>query len=39
MAYVPIGLSAVGSEIDIDIRGRVSRARVAPMPFYKRTRH
>jgi aminomethyltransferase len=36
MAYVPTELSAVGSELDIDIRGRVSRARVVPMPFYRR---
>ncbi|MGE0446914.1 MAG: glycine cleavage system aminomethyltransferase GcvT [Vicinamibacterales bacterium] len=38
MAYVPIELSTEGSDIDIDIRGRVSRARVVPMPFYKRQR-
>jgi aminomethyltransferase len=36
MAYVPTELSAVGSELDIDIRGRASRARVVPMPFYRR---
>ncbi len=36
MAYVPIELSAPGSELSIDIRGRVSAARVVPMPFYKR---
>ena len=38
MAYVPMELSTEGSELAIDIRGRVSRARVVPMPFYKRTR-
>lgn len=38
MAYVPIELATEGSDIDIDIRGRVSRARVVPMPFYKRQR-
>jgi aminomethyltransferase len=38
MAYVPAELAAPGSEIDIDIRGRVSKARVVPMPFYKRAR-
>jgi aminomethyltransferase len=39
MAYVPIELAAVGTDIDIDIRGRVSKARVIAMPFYKRTRN
>jgi aminomethyltransferase len=38
MAYVPVDLSAPGSEIVIDIRGRTSRARVVPMPFYRRPR-
>jgi len=37
MAYVPVDLIVPGTEIDIDIRGRVSKARVVPMPFYKRT--
>ena len=36
MAYVPVALAIPGTEIDIDIRGRVSKARVVPMPFYKR---
>ena len=36
MAYVPSALAAHGTEIDIDIRGRASKARVVPMPFYKR---
>jgi aminomethyltransferase len=39
MAYVPVGVTAVGSEIEIDVRGRVARARVVPLPFYKRARH
>jgi aminomethyltransferase len=38
MAYVPTDLSANGQEFDIDIRGRASRARVIPLPFYKRAR-
>ncbi|HEY5618213.1 MAG TPA: glycine cleavage system aminomethyltransferase GcvT [Vicinamibacterales bacterium] len=38
MAYVPIALSGAATEIDIDIRGRTARARVVPMPFYKRGR-
>ena len=36
MAYVPIEDAAAGSEIDVDIRGRRTRARVVAMPFYKR---
>jgi glycine cleavage system T protein (aminomethyltransferase) len=36
MAYVPVEHAAIGSELDIDIRGRLTRARVVPMPFYKR---
>jgi aminomethyltransferase len=38
MAYVPTGMSAPGADIDIDIRGRTSKARIVAMPFYKRTR-
>ena len=38
MAYVPMELTAPGSELTIDIRGRASRAVVVPMPFYKRPR-
>jgi aminomethyltransferase len=38
MAYVPTDLSATGTEIEIDVRGRVSRARVVALPFYKRAR-
>jgi aminomethyltransferase len=36
MAYVPILKSAAGSEVEIDIRGRRAKARVVPLPFYKR---
>jgi len=38
MAYVPIDLSKPGTDIEIDVRGRVAQARVVPMPFYKRGR-
>jgi aminomethyltransferase len=37
MAYVP-ALTAVDAEFDVDIRGRRARARVVPLPFYKRAR-
>jgi aminomethyltransferase len=36
MAYVPAALSAHGSPIEIDIRGRATKAQVVPLPFYKR---
>lgn len=36
MAYVPTALSAVGSRVDVDIRGKPVEARVAATPFYKR---
>jgi aminomethyltransferase len=38
MAYLPIEHTAVDTEFDVDIRGRRARARVVPMPFYKRAR-
>jgi aminomethyltransferase len=36
MAYVPVALAAPGTELDIDVRGRACKARVVPLPFYKR---
>jgi aminomethyltransferase len=36
MAYLPADRSEPGTEFDVDIRGRRTRARVVPMPFYKR---
>src|SRR5262249_20345706 len=36
MAYVPIEMASLDGEIEIDIRGRLSKARVVPLPFYKR---
>jgi aminomethyltransferase len=38
MAYVPIELTAAGTEFEIDVRGRLSKATVVPLPFYKRPR-
>ena len=35
-AYVPVAHAAPEAEIDVDIRGRRARARVVPLPFYKR---
>jgi aminomethyltransferase len=36
MAYLPAENAAVDAEFDVDIRGRRARARVVPMPFYRR---
>jgi aminomethyltransferase len=38
LAYVPAEHAGAGSALDIDIRGRRARARVVPLPFYKRAR-
>jgi aminomethyltransferase len=36
MAYVPPASTAVGTGIDINIRGQAAAARIIPLPFYKR---
>lgn len=36
LAYLPIGDTAVGTEFEIDLRGRPARARVVETPFYRR---
>jgi len=36
MTYLPIGSAKAGSEFAIDVRGKRARARVVPLPFYKR---
>jgi aminomethyltransferase len=36
MAYVPVDRTGTGTEFEVDIRGRRARARVVPLPFYKR---
>ncbi len=38
LAYLPLDKSAPGSEFNILIRGKETRARVVPTPFYKRAR-
>lgn len=38
MAYVPVDRAEPGIELAIDVRGRHAKARVVPMPFYKRPR-
>ena len=36
MAYVPAGHASTGQQIQVDVRGRMVGAQVAPVPFYKR---
>jgi aminomethyltransferase len=36
LAYVPPGMSAVGTNIYVEIRGKHVKSQVVPTPFYKR---
>jgi len=36
MAYLPTELASVGTELDVDVRGRSLRVQVVKRPFYKR---
>ena len=36
LAYLPIGLTALGTEIEIGIRDKTAKAKVVPTPFYRR---
>jgi aminomethyltransferase len=36
MAYLPSGRTELGTEFEIDIRGRRAKAAIVPMPFYKK---
>ena len=38
LAYLPLGKSAANTEFSILIRGKETRARVVPTPFYKRAK-
>jgi aminomethyltransferase len=38
MAYLPADRTEPGTEFEVDVRGRRMRARVVPMPFYKRAK-
>jgi aminomethyltransferase len=37
MGYVPPALSAVGTKLEVDIRGNRAAATVVPLPFYQRS--
>ena len=36
MGYVPVELAIVGTQLQIDVRGKMVMAQVVPLPFYKR---
>jgi glycine cleavage system T protein (aminomethyltransferase) len=36
LAYIAVDAASTGTELDVDIRGRRARAKVVPLPFYKR---
>jgi aminomethyltransferase len=38
LVYLPAAQAAVGTEFDVDVRGRKVPARVVPTPFYKRAK-
>ena len=38
MAYVPVQYSGVDETVAVEIRGQLVKARVVPLPFYKRTK-
>ncbi|MGZ5498379.1 MAG: glycine cleavage T C-terminal barrel domain-containing protein, partial [Candidatus Aminicenantales bacterium] len=38
LVYLPIEGTAVGTEFEIEIRGKKTKARVIPTPFYKRAK-
>jgi aminomethyltransferase len=38
LAYLPVDATLPGTVFEVDIRGRRTRARVVPLPFYKRPR-
>ncbi len=38
MAYVPVEFAALETEVAVEIRGQKVKARVVPLPFYKRAK-
>ncbi len=36
LALLPAGAAAIGTEFEVDIRGRAAKARVVETPFYRR---
>jgi aminomethyltransferase len=38
LAYVPIALTALGTEVAVEVRGNLVKAKVVPTPFYRRAK-
>jgi aminomethyltransferase len=38
LAYVPIALTAPGTEVAVEVRGNPVKAKVVPTPFYRRAK-
>jgi len=38
MAYLPPAMAGIGSTVHVEIRGQKAKARVVPIPFYKRAK-
>jgi aminomethyltransferase len=38
LCYLPSALAGVGTDFDVEVRGRRVAARVVPTPFYRRPR-
>ncbi|MGF7181731.1 glycine cleavage system aminomethyltransferase GcvT [Tunturiibacter psychrotolerans] len=38
MAYVPVDYAALDAEVAVEIRGQMVKAKVVPLPFYKRAK-
>jgi aminomethyltransferase len=36
LAYLPVAATAIGTEFEVGVRDKKSRAKVIPTPFYKR---
>jgi aminomethyltransferase len=39
LAYVPLRFAAVGTSINIEIRGQGVKAHIVPTPFYKKPKN
>ena len=38
MTYLPVARTEPGTEFEVDVEGRRTKARVVPLPFYKRSK-
>ena len=38
LAYVPLDRTAPGTEVNVEVRGNLVKAKVVPTPFYRRAK-